>query len=79
MKQLIVKSLEVISIAAMVLIILTGGIMGAGTGGGFFGFVIGALAGAVVSVVTFGALFLLMDIADSARRTAQLLDISNTE
>lgn len=78
MRKLIVKSLEAIAYVAIVLVILGLGGAGAGVIGGFWGFVLGAIAGAVLSIVLFGALFLLVDIADSTRRTAQLLKTEET-
>ena len=42
--------------------------------GGFLGFIGGLIAGTVMSIVIFGALFVLMDIADNTRRMAELLE-----
>ena len=73
MRTLIVKSLEAIAYVAIILVVLGLGAAGAATMGGFTGFIVGALAGAVLSVAIFGALFLLIDIADNTRRTARAM------
>lgn len=70
MRKLIVKSLETIAYLAILIIILGSGAAGAAAMNGVFGFMIGAIAGAVFAVVLFGALFLLIDIADNTRRMA---------
>lgn len=74
MRKLIVKSLEAIAYVAIVLIVIGSGVGGASTMGGFTGFIVGLSGGAVFSIVTFGALFLLIDIAENTRRTARGLD-----
>lgn len=76
MRTLIVKSLEAIAYVAIALVVLGLGAAGASAMGGFIGFIVGALAGAVLSISIFGALFLLIDIADNTRRTAQVLNAS---
>jgi hypothetical protein len=73
MRKFITKSLEMLSLVLMALFVL-GSAFAGGSGGGFTGFVIGAIGGAVMSIVIFGALFVLMDIADNTRRTAELLE-----
>lgn len=74
MRRIIVKSLESIAYGAIALIILGFGGAGAALMGGFLGFLVGGLAGAVLSIVFFGALFLLVDIADNTRRATQILE-----
>ncbi len=74
MRKLIVKSLETIAYVAIVLIVIGSGIGGASAMGGVTGFIVGVSGGAVFSIVTFGALFLLIDIAENTRRTARGLD-----
>ena len=69
MRSIITKSLEVISYIGIVVIILGGAISGSQAGGAM-GFISGLIGGFVFSVVVFGALFLLMDIADNTRRAA---------
>ncbi len=73
MKKAIIKSLEVISLVIMVIIVLGAAISG-GTAGGFWGFIGGLVGGSIVAVILMGTLFLLMDIADNTRRTADLLE-----
>jgi len=73
MRQMIINSLETIAYIAIVLVILGSAISGAGTGG-FWGFIVGLIGGAIFSIVAFGALFLLIDIADNMRRTARALE-----
>jgi len=74
MRRLIVKSLETIAYGGIGLLVLGLGAAGAGTVGGIGGFLLGAVLGAVVSIVLFGALFLLIDIAENTRRSTQLLE-----
>jgi len=73
MRRFITKSLEVLSFVVMALIML-GAAVGGANAGGFLGFIGGLIAGAVMSVVIFGALFVLMDIADNTRRTVELME-----
>lgn len=73
MRHLITKSLEILSYIVMVLIILGAAFAGGGQGG-FFGFIGGLIVGAIISVVIFGALFVLMDTADNTRRIVQLME-----
>ena len=73
MRLFITKSLEILSYIAMLLIVL--GAAGAGYNtGGFFGFLGGLIAGVIISVVAFGAVFLLMDTADNTRRMVELME-----
>lgn len=86
MKQFVVKSLEVLASIGFVLVIIFGAIGGyrralwamhfedLGFGGPIIGLVIGAAGGFVLAVVVFGVLFLVMDIADNARRTRELIE-----
>ena len=79
MKLFVIKALEVVSIIGFFLFII-----GAGAAGyqsaeqQFFNPVIGAfiglLFGFIAAVVTFGMIFLVMDIADNARRSRELLE-----
>jgi len=78
MRRLILRSLETVAYGAIVLVVLGFGAAGAAAMGGFFGFLVGCLGGAILSIVLFGVLFLLLDIADNTRRTAELLQ-SKTE
>jgi uncharacterized membrane protein required for colicin V production len=73
MKRFVIKSLELIATVAMVLIVLGAAISGA-IGGGFWGFVGGLIFGGITAIVLLGTLFLLMEIADNTRRTADLLE-----
>ena len=73
MKRIIIKSLELIATILMALIVL-GAAIGGAASGGFIGFLGGLIAGAITAIVLLGALFLLMDIADNTRRTAELLE-----
>ncbi len=73
MRRFITKSLEVLSFVVIGLIVLGAAIGGANTGG-FFGFVAGFIGGSIMSIVIFGALFVLMDISDNTRRTLELLE-----
>ncbi len=73
MKRIIIKSLELIATILMALIVL-GAAIGGAASGGFIGFLGGLIGGAITAIVLLGALFLLMDIADNTRRTAELLE-----
>ena len=82
MKFFIVKSLEVICYLGFFGFIL-GGAAGtyyqtAATMGGavraVVALVVGATFGFIAAVIVFGTLFLLLDIADNARRTRELLE-----
>lgn len=73
MKQTIIKSLEIVAYVIFVIIVLASAISGA-SAGGFGGFLGGLIMGGVFAVVFLGTLFLLMDIADNTRRTAELLE-----
>jgi len=76
MRRAITKSLEFLSYIVMAFIIL-GSAIGGGNQAGFLGFIGGLIVGVIMSIVIFGALFVLMDIADNSRRTAELLERNN--
>ena len=71
MRRFITRSLEIFSNIAIALIIMSSTASGATQG--VVGAIVGFVAGLVVSVIAFGALFLLMDIADNTRRAADAL------
>jgi len=73
MRQLITKSLEIICQIAIVVILL-GGLISGWRMGGFFGGIGGLVGAFIFSVVVFGTLFILLDIADYTRRTAEALE-----
>ncbi len=81
MRKFILSSLELFSHIAIFLILLTGLVNGAisggtsaGTAGAVAGGALGFLAALVGCVILFGAVFLLMDIADNTRRTADAVE-----
>ena len=81
MRKFILSSLEVVSRIAIFLILVSGIIRGAisgGTtgdvGGAVVGGAIGCISALVICVVLFGAIFLLMEIAENTRRTADGID-----
>ncbi len=82
MKVFIVKSLETICYLGFFGFILGGAASTyyqamATTGGAVrtvVALVIGAIVGFIAAVIVFGSLFLLIDIADNARRTRELLE-----
>ena len=76
MRKFITKSLELFCQIAIVLIIAAATISGGDTGG-LGGAIVGFVGGLIVSIVAFGALFLLMDIADNTRKTAEILETRN--
>ena len=73
MRQLITKSLELICQIAIVVMLL-GGLVSGWQYGGFFGAIGGLIFSFIFAVVFFGALFILLDIADYTRRTAEALE-----
>lgn len=73
MRRLITKSLEFLSYIVMALMVL-GSAIGGGSQGGFFGFIGGLIVGGIMSIVIFGALFVLMDTADNTRRMVELME-----
>lgn len=73
MRRFITKSLEVLSFVVIAVMVLGSAIGGANTGG-FLGFIGGLIVGAVMSIVIFGALFVLMDTADNTRRIVELME-----
>lgn len=73
MRHLIVKSLETLAYVGIALVVLAWAIAGANAFG-FLGFIGGVIAGAIISIIIFGALFLLIDIADNTRRMAEHLE-----
>lgn len=73
MRRIITKSLEFLSYIVMVIMIL-GAASGGANQAGFLGFIGGLIAGSVMAIVIFGALFVLMDIADNTRRMAEMLE-----
>ena len=73
MRLIITKSLEMLSYVVMAFFVLGAAFGGAGQGG-MLGFLGGLVMGAIMSIVIFGALFILMDIADNTRRTVEMLE-----
>jgi len=82
MKLFIVRCVEIICYIGFFVVIIAGAsggyqravdIGGAGAQP-IWGMVIGAIIGFVVAVIVFGALFLLIDIADNTRRARELLE-----
>ncbi|MDJ0750542.1 MAG: hypothetical protein QNJ11_13735 [Woeseiaceae bacterium] len=80
MRKFILSSLELTSQIAIFLILLSGLVNGAigggfrGIGGAVTGGAIGFLVALVFCVVVFGALYLLMEIAENTRRTAESIE-----
>ncbi len=73
MRRFITTSLDVICQVAIVLLLIVG--LGAGwENGGLFGAIGGLIGAFLVSVVFFGALFVLLDISDHTRRAADALE-----
>ena len=76
MRRFISKSLELICQIAIV-VMLIAGLIGGWQEGGFLGGIGGLIAAFLFSVVFFGALFVLLDISDNTRRTAEALERQN--
>ena len=77
MRKLITKSLELFSYLVIFFLVIGAGMSGAAQGG-IGGFFLGIFGGVIMSIVIFGALFILMDIADNTRRTVELLEQQRT-
>jgi len=73
MRNMITKSLELICQIAIVVFVL-GGLIGGWNAGGFLGGIAGLIGAFLFSVVFFGALFVLLEIAENTRRTAEALE-----
>lgn len=73
MRNMITKSLEIICQIAIVVFVL-GGLIAGWNQGGFFGAIGGLIGSFLVSVVFFGALFVLLEISDNTRRAAEALE-----
>lgn len=73
MRKFITTSLEVICQIAIVVFLLAG-FIGGWQAGGFFAALGGLIGAFLFSVVFFGALFVLLDIAEFTRRTAEALE-----
>jgi len=73
MRNLITKSLELICQIAIVVFVL-GGLIGGWSQGGFLAGIAGMIGAFLFSIVVFGALFVLLEIADNTRRTAEALE-----
>lgn len=73
MRRLITKSLEMLSMVVIFFLVTGAGISGASEGG-FVGLIVGMIGGAIMSIVIFGALFVLMDTADNTRRLVELME-----
>jgi membrane associated rhomboid family serine protease len=70
MKRFIVEVLEKSSIVLLFLVLLVGLIAGYATGG-FLGAIVGLIAAAVIGVMTFGVLFVLLEMNESLRAIRQ--------
>lgn len=82
MRKFILSSLELFSHIAIFLILVYGIIAGAtgggnagGVGGAIMGGALGFVAALVVCVVLFGTIFLLIEIAENTRRTADAVEV----
>jgi hypothetical protein len=73
MRNMIVTSLELICQIAIVVFVI-GGLIGGWNSGGFLGGIAGLIGAFLFSVVFFGALFVLLEIAENTRRTAEALE-----
>ena len=73
MRNMIVKSLELICQIAIVVFVISG-LIGGWNQGGFLGGIAGMIVAFLFSVVFFGALFILLEIAENTRRTAEALE-----
>lgn len=73
MKRFIVEVLEKSSIVLLFLVLLAG--LGAGYGtGGVLGAIVGLIAAAVIAVMTFGVLFVLLEMNESLRAIRQQVE-----
>jgi hypothetical protein len=70
MKRFIVEVLEKSSLVLLVLVLLVGLIAGYATGG-VLGAIVGLIAAALIAVMTFGVLFVLLEMNESLRAIRQ--------
>jgi chromate transport protein ChrA len=73
MKRLIAQSLDMLS-TVLVVVILVRGLIGGYQMGGAVGALIGLVAAFLMSVLVFGALFTLLDMAESLRTMRGLIE-----
>jgi hypothetical protein len=73
MKQMIVQSLEMLSSALFVLVIVIG-FLGGAMSGGFMGAIVGLIVAAVWAVIAFGIIFLLLEMNENLRAIRGQLD-----
>ena len=69
MRQFIIRSMDIVCQIGVFIVLIYMTVKGASTDG-FGGAVVGFLAGLIASVIVFGVVFLLLEIADNTRRTA---------
>ena len=79
MKLFVIKALEVVSMIGFFLFIIGAGAAGYQSAAQqlvnpILGAVVGLFIGFIAAVVTFGMIFLVMDIADNTRRARELLE-----
>lgn len=73
MKRLIVGSIDTLSVAGVVVLLLVGAINGY-LAGGFIGVLIGLIVAFVIAVIVFGALFVLLEMNDHLRAIRKSLE-----
>jgi hypothetical protein len=73
MKQMIVQSLEMLSSALFILVIVIG-FLGGAVNGGFLGAIVGLIVAGVWAVIAFGILFLLLEMNENLRAIRGQLD-----
>ena len=77
MKRLIVRTLEMFSVVAIILILVIG--LGVGYArGNTEGAIVGLIIAFLLSVMTFGALFILLEMNQSLREIRDLLQKGNS-
>lgn len=79
MKLFVIKALEVVSLVGFFLFIIGMGVAGyqaalQQAANPILFVIVGLLIGFIGAVVTFGMIFLIMDIADNTRRARELLE-----
>jgi len=79
LKAIVVKSFDIFCQFGVVVLLLMG-VIGGYSAGGVGGAIGGLLSSAIASILIFGVLFLIMDIRDNTKKTAELVaSLSNNK
>lgn len=77
MKTIVVKSFDIFCQFGVIVLLLIG-IVGGYSASGIGGAIAGLLFSAIASILIFGVLFLVMEIRDNTRKTAEAMALLST-